>query len=70
MNTFYVINYKNLYLAHDDERTVDKTVCKWVRDKNEAIWFSEDDLAKRFACRYFKNFNNYSIIEVNAEAYI
>ena len=45
MNAFYVIAYKNVYLAHDDERTVDKTVCKWVRDKNEEIWFSEEELA-------------------------
>ena len=70
MNTFYVIAYKNVYLAHDDERTVDKTVCKWVRDKNEGIWFSEEELANSFASKYFKNFKKYSIKELNSEAYI
>ena len=70
MMTFYVIAYKNVYLGHDDKRTKDKTICKWTKNKNDGIWFSDEENAKRFAKQYFKNFNKYTIKEVNAEKYL
>lgn len=61
---FYVVTMKTrtdktLYLASDYGDS-----CKWIFDKDEAIWFETYSEAKDFCEKYFKDFRDYIIEEV------
>ncbi len=58
---FYVITMisgtnTKLYLASDIGNK-----CKWIFDREEAIWFETYTEAKDFCNKYFKNFSDYII---------
>ena len=56
-------NGKKLYLTEDKwvGKKAEKLLCKWVFEKNNALWFESLENAKQFTKDYFKNFVNYEI---------
>ena len=75
MLDFVILKYKGkaIYLGVDESRHSKdpyKTFFKWVKDKNEATWFSCEGDAERFAKSYFKNFKNWEFELVNGAKYL
>lgn len=75
MLDFVVIKYKDkgIYLGIDEGRKAKdpfKCFFKWVKNVNEATWFSCESDAEKFAKGYFKNFTNYEYVVVNGAKYL
>jgi hypothetical protein len=63
MESFYTItmntqNGKTLYLSMWDDKP------KWTFDINEACYWNTEDTALKFANKWFKNFNDWSVKEI------
>lgn len=58
MENFTIISMKTknskIYLGIDDKGNK-----KWVNNKNDALWFEDEDKANSFAKSWFKNFEEW-----------